>query len=78
MLFDDALTLVHYSNKIGENGVSEIPKVIDGLRVARNLADKETDGDLLHYLIDQALQAAIAEAQRRNLPIPPEAPPTEH
>ncbi|MDM9629072.1 hypothetical protein QTL95_24590 [Rhizobium sp. S152] len=58
--------------------MSEIANLINTLRALRDIADKERAAAGLHFLITQALNEALLVAQRRELPIPPEANPTKH
>ncbi|KRB49205.1 hypothetical protein ASE04_18685 [Rhizobium sp. Root708] len=50
---------------------NEIPKLIETLRLALQMAEKEEDGEVLSFLIQQAIGEAISEARRRGQAVTP-------
>jgi len=54
---------------------NEISKLVESLRVARDVADNEPGAELLCFLIEQAMDEASAEAKRRGQPVPVEPAP---
>lgn len=49
---------------------NEIPKLIEALRLALQMAKKEDGAEVLSFLIQQAVDEAVAEARRRGQPVP--------
>lgn len=49
---------------------NEISKLIESLSIARGIAATEPGAEILCFLIEQALDEALAEARRRGQPIP--------
>lgn len=49
---------------------TELAKLIQGLRVAKDIAESEPKAEMLCFLIEQALDEAAAEAKRRGQPVP--------
>lgn len=53
-------------------------KLVESLRVAKDAADREPGADVLCFLIEQAIEEAIAEAKRRGETVPMVARPGDH
>lgn len=49
---------------------NELSKLIEGLRLAKDIAEREPNAEMLCFLIEQAIAEAVAEATRRGQPVP--------